>query len=81
MGETKRHIQHSYDLVGKVEEIEIEEVKVITSFDVTALFTSLPGNEVVQVAIQRAKGNQTWEAKILMVHCTKGVLRFAKNGG
>ena len=44
---TKRHLQNSKDLVEKLEEIEINDGEVITSFDVTILFTSMPGKAVV----------------------------------
>ena len=40
VGTSKTHIQNSKDLVDKLVEVEIEEGKVLTSFDVTAMFTS-----------------------------------------
>ena len=63
---TKRHIQNCKDLVEKLEEIEIEEGEVITSFDVTALFFSVPGKEVIQMAVQRVKSDLTWKERTLM---------------
>ena len=61
-----RHIQNSKDLVEKLVEIEIEEGEVITSLSVTALFTSVPGKEVVEMAIQSAKEDPTWNERKLM---------------
>ena len=55
VGKKSTHIQNSKDLVDKLEHIELEEGEILTSFDVIALFTSLPGKEVVQMAIQQAK--------------------------
>ena len=52
---TKRHMQNPKGLMEKWEEIEIEVGEVITSFNVTALFTSVPDKAMVQMAIQRVK--------------------------
>ena len=57
-----------------MEEIEIEEGEVITSFDVNALFTSLPSKEVVQMAILRAKEDPTWNERTLMTPVELGDL-------
>ena len=48
-----------------MEEIEIEEGEVITSCNVTALFTNVPCKEEVQMAIQRAKEDPTWNERTL----------------
>ena len=45
-------------LVGRTE-------RHITSFDITALFTSVPGNEVIQMAIERAANDPTWNERTL----------------
>ena len=57
-----------------MEQIEIEEGEVITSFDIIALFTSMPGKEVVQMAIQRAKENSTWNEKVVVYKGEEGRL-------
>ncbi len=44
----------------------LHNVLKLTSFDVTALFTSVPGDEVVQMAIERAKKDDTWSDRTLM---------------
>ena len=50
-----------------MQEIIIEESEVITSFDVTALFTSVLGIEVVQqMAIERATNGPTWNERTLL---------------
>ena len=51
--QSKTHIQNSKDLVDKLVEVEIEG-EVRRSFDVTAPFTSVPGKEVVKMAVKRA---------------------------
>ena len=41
VGTSIRHIQNSKHLVEKLSKVQIEEGEVLTSFDVTALFTSV----------------------------------------
>ena len=57
---TKTHIHNSKDLVDKLVEVEIEEGEVLTYFDVPALFISVPGKEVVEMAVKRANKDSTW---------------------
>ena len=66
VGKSQHHIENSRDLVEKLENIELEDGEVITSFDVTALFTSVPGSEVVVMATERAKMDTTWNTRTLM---------------
>ena len=67
VGKTKRHIQNSKDLVDKLQEIVIiEEGEVINSFDITALFTSVLGNEVVQMVIESTTSDPTWNERTLL---------------
>ena len=51
VGKTERHIQISKDLVETMEGVDIEGAEVITSFYVIALFASVPGKEMVSMAI------------------------------
>ena len=46
-------------------EVEIEGES-FTSFDITALFTNVPGKEVVEMAVKRANKDPTWYNKTLM---------------
>ena len=66
VGKKSTHIQNSKDPVHKLEYIELEEGELLTLFDITALFTSMPGKEVVQMAIQHAKIDPTWSTRMLM---------------
>ena len=59
--ESKTHIQNAKDLVDKLLEVEIEEGEVLTSFDVTALFTSVPNNEVVEMVVKSSNKDSTEE--------------------
>ena len=67
VGKTERHIQNSKDLVDKLQKIVIEEGEVITSFDITALFTSVLGNKVTQMAIERATSDPTWNERTILI--------------
>ena len=53
-------------------EENIEEGEVLTSFNVTALFTSVHGKEVVEMVVKRAKKTPTW--------CKRTVMPFEKFG-
>ncbi|CAH1267006.1 Hypp3654 [Branchiostoma lanceolatum] len=66
VGQTAEHIKNSKDLVTKVKGIKLEDGEVLTSFDVTALFTSVPGEEVVQMATRRAEADLTWKDRTLL---------------
>ena len=46
--------------MDKIKEVQLDNGEVLTSFDVSALFASVPGNEVVEMAIRRAKSDTTW---------------------
>ena len=54
VGKSMTHIQNSKDLVDKLAEVATEG-EVLTSFDVTALFNSVPSKEVVEMAVKRAR--------------------------
>ena len=61
---SKTHIQNSKNLVDKLVEVEIEEV--LTEFAITVLSTSVPGKEVVEMAVKRANKDPTWYNRTLM---------------
>ena len=67
VGKAKRHIQNSNDLVDKLQETVIKEGEVSTSFDITALFSSVLGNEVVQIVIRRASSDPTCNERTLLI--------------
>ena len=76
VGQSTAHIKNSKDLVTKISEITLEDGEVLTSFDVTALFTSVPGEEVVQMATKRAKDDPTWNTRTLLTPKEFGELLF-----
>ncbi|XP_078682439.1 uncharacterized protein LOC144916914 [Branchiostoma floridae x Branchiostoma belcheri] len=66
VGQSEEHIKNSLDLVTKIREVTLEDGEVLTSFDVTALFTSVPGKEVVGMAVSRAEKDPTWKDRTLL---------------
>ena len=47
VGKTSHHLQNSADLVNKLSQIRIDEDESLISFDVSALFTSVPVEESI----------------------------------
>ena len=57
---TKHHIKNCKHLIEMLTELVIEEDEVLTSFDVSALFTSVPCKEVVKEYVDRVMKDPTW---------------------
>ncbi|XP_078698375.1 uncharacterized protein LOC144925943 [Branchiostoma floridae x Branchiostoma belcheri] len=66
VGQTAEHINNSKDLVTKIQQVKLEDGDVLTSFDVKALFTSVPGKEEVQMAVKRAEEDPSWKSRTLL---------------
>ena len=59
LGKSKHHPNNSKDLAQKLTSLELDDREVLISFDVTALFTSFPGDEVVVMAAELATQDRT----------------------
>ncbi|XP_071495131.1 uncharacterized protein [Diadema antillarum] len=53
VGLSDHHIQNSGDFIEKVRDIKVEENETIASFDVSALFTSVPPDKAIEVVRER----------------------------
>ena len=53
MGKTQHHIKNSVEFVKKLKDISITSNSTLVSFDVTALFTSIPTKEATEVIRER----------------------------
>ena len=42
VGKSPHHIQNSQDFVAQIKDLKLDEEEILTSYDVTALFTSVP---------------------------------------
>ena len=49
MGSNTHHINNSYDFVQKIQNIKLKDNEKIVSFDVSALFTSIPTKDAIKV--------------------------------
>ena len=53
VGKTTHHLQNSTDLIQRMKNVVLEEDKVLVSYDVTILFTSVPVDEVISIVRRR----------------------------
>ena len=58
-GKTKHSIKNSEDFVKKIEGLEIPPPRVLVSYDVSALFTSIPIEEAIRVIHKRLSEDET----------------------
>ncbi|XP_013411770.1 uncharacterized protein LOC106174656 [Lingula anatina] len=63
VGKTKYHIQNSQHLVKLLKGITLEKDDTLVSFDVSALFTSVPCDEVVGMCVNRCQKDTTWASR------------------
>ena len=61
VGKTKHHIKNSSDLVEKIRDLEVPPPWKLVSFDVSALFTSIPINEALEVVEKKLAADETWK--------------------
>ena len=80
MGKTDRHIQNSKDFVEKINKLELQPGEVLISYDVSALFTSIPVDVAVQVIEDKLKSDVTLsERTTLSSSQVADLLRFCLN--
>ncbi|XP_078582762.1 uncharacterized protein LOC144865701 isoform X2 [Branchiostoma floridae x Branchiostoma japonicum] len=58
-GNTQHHIKNSQQFAEVIKQARVEEDEELRSYDVTALFTSVPVDKAVDVILQRLKEDQT----------------------
>lgn len=59
VGKTPHHLENSADLVKKLSEVKVSEDESLISYDVTALFTSVPIEESCNIILNRLKEDTT----------------------
>ena len=61
VGKSKHHIKNSADFVDKIANLEVPPPWKLVSFDVTALFTSIPIAQAIEVVQLRLNTDNTWK--------------------
>ena len=49
VGRSPHHVTNTQNFVDKIKDIELSETEIITSYDVTALFTCIPPGDAVKI--------------------------------
>ena len=63
VGKTPHHVKNSLDFVKKVKDLEVPPPWKLISFDVTALFTSIPILEAVEVVKKCLEKDTSWKLR------------------
>ena len=63
VGTTPHHIENTRDFVEKIKGFKLQEDEVVTSYDVAALFTSIPPDVAIQVVRNRLESDQTLQER------------------
>ncbi len=58
-GKTKYHLKNSVDLVSKMKDLTLDKEEILVSYDVSALFTSVPVDESIQVIKELLESDNT----------------------
>ncbi|XP_072020286.1 uncharacterized protein [Amphiura filiformis] len=82
LGNTEHHITHTQAFVERIKDLKLEPDESIVSFDVSALFTSIPVNEALTVVRDLLESDDTWQketAENLDVDSVIQLLEFCLN--
>ena len=66
VGKSPHHIQNSQDFVAKVKDLKVDDTEVQTSYDVTALFTSVPVDGALEVIKELLESDDSWKKRIYL---------------
>ena len=66
VGSSGRILKDTKDLVEIMDEVALSEDKIVVSFDVKSLFTSIPVDEAISICAERLKGDDTVEKRTKM---------------
>ena len=63
VGKSPHHIQNSQDFVEQIKDLKLEEDEILISYDVTALFTSVPVDGAIVVVKDRLAKDSSWKTR------------------
>ena len=61
VGNTEHHIKNSTDFVDKIKDLEVPPPWKLVSYDVSALFTSIPIDKAVEITTLKLQQDQSWK--------------------
>ena len=59
MGQSQHHLKNSQHFIQKIQQVRLEQGEVISSYDVKALFTSVPVDPAINIVKQRLTQDPT----------------------
>ena len=63
VGRSPHHVTNTQNFVDKIKDIELSETEIITSYDVTALFTCIPPGDAVKIVKQCLERDTTLDER------------------
>ena len=63
VGKSPHHIQNSQDFVASIKDLKLDDNEILTSYDVTALFTSVPVDGAREVIKELLQKDDSWKSR------------------
>ena len=63
VGKSPHHIQNSQDFVTRIKDLKLDDNEILISYDVTALFTSVPVEGAIEVVSDLLKKETSWKSR------------------
>ena len=63
VGKSPHHIQNSQDFVTSIKDLKLDDKEILTSYDVTALFTSVPVDGALEVIKELLQKDDSWKSR------------------
>ena len=80
MGKSPHHVQNNKDFLDSIRDVKIKPEECIMSYDVSALFTSIPIEPAINIIEQQLKEDKDLHSRTNMkIHHIISLLRFCLN--
>ena len=60
---SRHHIQNSQDFVASIKDLKLDDNEILTSYDVTVLFTSVPVDGALEVIKELLQKDDSWKRR------------------